>query len=60
MSDRYDLANAYIYGFDDGYDEYGNDNPYSRDNRHASDLWEAYEKGYREGVAKKELAKKGQ
>jgi len=52
MSDQYDyrINSAYSEGYDDGCGEYANANPYCRDE---ADLWEAYEEGYWEGVARK-------
>jgi len=53
MSDQARL-DAYSEGFDDGYDGYINANPYYFFNSPEQErLWEAYEKGHREGVAEK-------
>ena len=55
MVDRYDVDSAYVNGHADGYDGCINTNCYNSDSE--TDEWEAYEKGYREGVDAREASR---
>lgn len=58
MNDQYELDNAYSDGFDGAVCGAVNCNPYNRDTGEAG-LWEAYEKGYLEGLEEKQWVTSG-